>query len=55
MPLRVVQEVRSEAHLAGVRPKRRVSPSIRSKERALMQMREIGSITVAAHAPCQAG
>jgi predicted SAM-dependent methyltransferase len=41
VPLRVVQEVRTEAHLAGVRVKRRVSPSARSKERALMQMHDI--------------
>jgi predicted SAM-dependent methyltransferase len=38
VPLRVVQEVRTEVHLAGVRVRRRVSPSVRSKERALMQM-----------------
>ena len=37
MPLRVVQEVRTEVHLAGVRLRRRVSPSVRAKERALMQ------------------
>ena len=41
VPLRVVQDVRTEAHLAGVRARRRVSPSMRSKERALMQMREV--------------
>jgi predicted SAM-dependent methyltransferase len=38
VPLRVVQEVRTEAHLAGVRARRWVSPSARSKERALMHM-----------------
>jgi len=37
VPLRVVQEVRTEVHLAGVRLRRRVSPSVRAKERALMQ------------------
>lgn len=41
LPLRVVQEVRTEAHLAGVRARRRMSPSLRSRERALMQMRGI--------------
>ena len=41
VPLRVVQEVRTEAHLAGLRVRRRVSPSVRSKERALMQMRGV--------------
>ena len=37
VPFRVVQEVRTEAHLAAVRVRRRVSPSVRSKERALMR------------------
>lgn len=41
VPLRVVQEIRTEAHLAGVRVKRRVYPSVRAKERALMQMNGI--------------
>jgi predicted SAM-dependent methyltransferase len=41
VPLRVVRDVRSEAHLAGVRFRRRVSPSIRAKERVLMQMNDI--------------
>jgi predicted SAM-dependent methyltransferase len=41
VPLRVVQEVRTEAHLAAVRARRRVSPSVRSKERALMQMQRV--------------
>ena len=41
VPLRVVQEVRTEAHLAGIRAKRRVSPSVRAKERALMHMHGI--------------
>jgi predicted SAM-dependent methyltransferase len=41
VPLRVVQEVRTEAHLAGVRFKRRVSPSMRAKERVLMKMNDV--------------
>jgi SAM-dependent methyltransferase len=41
VPLRVVQEVRTETHLAGVRVRRRVSPSLRSRERALMRLRGI--------------
>lgn len=41
VPLRVVREVRTEAHLAGVRIRRRLSPSARSKEHTLMQMREV--------------
>jgi predicted SAM-dependent methyltransferase len=38
VPMRVVQEIRTEAHLAGVRARRRMYPSVRSKERTLMQM-----------------
>jgi predicted SAM-dependent methyltransferase len=41
VPLRVVQEVRTEAHLVGVRARRRLSPRARSKERALRQMHEV--------------
>jgi predicted SAM-dependent methyltransferase len=41
VPLRLVQEVRAEAHLAGVRVRRRVSRSVQSRERALKQMREM--------------
>ena len=41
VPLRVVQEVRTEAHLAGVRLRRRVSPGARAKERALLQMNDV--------------
>lgn len=41
VPLRVVQEVRTEAHLARVRLRRRVSPSMRAKERALKQMQGV--------------
>jgi SAM-dependent methyltransferase len=41
VPLRVIQEVRTEAHLAGVRARRRISPGARSKGRALMQMRGV--------------
>jgi len=41
VPLRIVQEVRTEAHLARVRARRRISPSARSRERALLQMREV--------------
>jgi SAM-dependent methyltransferase len=37
VPLRVVQDARTEVHLARVRLRRRVSPSVRAKERALMQ------------------
>lgn len=35
VPLPVVQEIRTEAHLAGVRLRRRMSPIARSKERSL--------------------
>jgi predicted SAM-dependent methyltransferase len=41
VPLRVFQEVRSEAHLAGVRLTRRVSPRTRAAERALLQMNDV--------------
>lgn len=41
VPLRVVQDVRTEAHLAGVRLRRRVSPGTRAKERALLQMKDV--------------
>jgi predicted SAM-dependent methyltransferase len=41
VPLRVVQEVRTEAHLATVRIRRRLSPSVRSKERALLRRQGI--------------
>jgi predicted SAM-dependent methyltransferase len=41
VPLRVVQDARVEAHLAGVRFRRRVSPSARAKERVLMQMNDV--------------
>jgi predicted SAM-dependent methyltransferase len=41
VPLRVVQDVRTEAHLAGVRLRRHVSPSVRAKERALLQMKDV--------------
>ena len=41
VPMRVVQEVRAEVHLTGVRVRRRVSPSTRFKERTLRQMRGI--------------
>jgi predicted SAM-dependent methyltransferase len=41
VPLRVMQEVRAEAHLAGVRVRRRMSPGVRSKERTLMQRNDI--------------
>ena len=41
VPLRVVQEVRAEVHLAGVRTRRRASPSVRSKERSLMHMHRV--------------
>jgi predicted SAM-dependent methyltransferase len=41
VPMRLFQEVRYEAHLAGVRLRRRVSPTVRSKERTLMRMRGI--------------
>ena len=41
VPLRVVQDVRAEAHLAGVRLRRRVSPGTRAKERALLQMNDV--------------
>ncbi len=41
VPLRVVQDVRAEAHLAGVRLRRRVSPRVRARERALLRMNDI--------------
>ncbi len=41
VPLRVVQDVRTEAHLAVVRLRRRASPSTRAKERALLQMNDV--------------
>jgi predicted SAM-dependent methyltransferase len=41
VPLRVVQEVRVEAHLAEVRFKRRILPSTRAKERALQKMNDV--------------
>lgn len=41
VPLRVFQEVRSEAHLAGVRLSRRVSPRARASARALHQMSDV--------------
>ena len=41
VPLYAVQEFRAEAHLAGVRLRRQVSPTVRSRERSLRQMREI--------------
>lgn len=41
VPLRVVQDIRTEAHLAVVRFRRRASPSTRAKERALLQMNDV--------------
>ena len=41
LPLRAVQDVRAEVHLAGVRFRRRVSPSARARERVLMQMNDV--------------
>lgn len=41
VPLRVVQEVRTEGHLAGVRLRRRVSPGARARERALLHMKDV--------------
>jgi predicted SAM-dependent methyltransferase len=41
VPLRVVQDVRTEAHLAGVRMRRRISPRMRAKECALLQMNDV--------------
>ena len=41
VPLRVVQDVRAETHLTGVRFKRRISPGTRAKERALVQMNDV--------------
>lgn len=41
VPLRVVRDVRVEAHLAGVRLRRRISPGMRVKERALMRMSDV--------------
>ena len=41
VPLRVVRDVRTEAHLAGVRFRRHISPGMRARERALMRMNDV--------------
>ena len=41
VPLRVFQDVRAEAHLTGVRLRRRISPGTRAKERVLMRMNDV--------------
>jgi hypothetical protein len=41
VPLRTVQDILAETHLAGVRFRRRISPGTRAKERALMQMNDV--------------
>jgi predicted SAM-dependent methyltransferase len=41
VPLSVFQEVRSEAHLAGVRLTRRISPRARASARALLRMNDV--------------
>lgn len=41
VPQRLVRDIRTEAHLTGVRFMRRASPSMRAKERALMKMSDV--------------
>jgi predicted SAM-dependent methyltransferase len=41
VPLRFIQDVRAEAHLAGVRFSRHASPGMRAKERALLRMNDV--------------
>ena len=41
VPLRVVRDVRTEAHLTGVRFRRHISPGMRARERALMRMKDV--------------
>ncbi len=41
VPLRVIQDLRYETHLAAVRTRRRLFPSVRSSERILKGMRDI--------------